>query len=110
MAVENEKMKNYTEKKTTKKTKQESSDESSGPVVKKRKKTKAVKEEDPNEENVNSGDIVKGKSSVLSKSIIESDDETDDNIEPVSQGASEEEMPDFIQAKSSKTIIESDED
>lgn len=135
MAIENEKMKNYAEKKTpSKKIKHDSSDESSGPVVKKRKKaTKATKEET---NNALTPDTVKGKSSVLSKAIIESDDESN-NIDPVESSepsasmsaeaetegesllprdnndtpkdsASDEEMPEV--KKKSRAIVESDDD
>lgn len=105
MAVENEKMKSYTEKKTPKKTKQDSSDESSGPVVKRRKKSK-LKEEDSKEE-VNNSDIVKGKSSILSKSIIESDDDINDNVDETSLGENDGVMQDV---KKTRTITESDDD
>ena len=114
MAIENEKMKNYTEKKTPKKTaKHDSSDESSGPVVKKRKKSKSVKKEESVDESKseidNTTETVKGKSSVLSQAIIESDEDTEDNIEPVQSKIveSDEEMTDV---KKSRAIIESDDD
>lgn len=125
MAIENEKMKNYTEKKTpSKKSKHDSSDESSGPVVKKRKKLTKSKEEDTS--NGMTASTVKGKSSALSKTIIESDDESDNPVEssvPSGSASDKDELP--IEKddtpvdsdkeipevkKKSRPVIESDDD